>query len=266
MPLFSIITVCYNAGKTLGRTLESIDSQTCKNYEHIVVDGASSDGTLDVIAAHPNALRRHVSEPDKGLYDAMNKGMGLAKGKYLIFLNAGDKFHSPETLAAIAATAKAHGTPAIIYGDTDIVDMEGRYLGPRHLLAPAKLTLNSFAQGMLVCHQAFIPLKRITGFYSMKYRYSADYEWCIRCLHHARKTVKVEGESLVDYLNEGLTSSNRMASLLERFKIMTYYYGFFPTLFRHIGFIGRYARRRMAQGRGDRRATSDDNKDKKCIS
>ena len=186
-----------------------------------------------------------ISEPDKGLYDAMNKGIAAARGRYLIFLNAGDKFHSPDTLRLIADTVGASGMPGIVYGQTLIVDDGGRPLGERHLRAPAELTLKSFASGMLVCHQAFVPLRRIAGFYNLKYRYSADYEWCIRCLQHSRKNVGLTDTYLVDYLSEGLTTRHRIPSLMERFRIMACYYGFFPTVARHFGFVVRALRRRL---------------------
>lgn len=244
-PLFSIITATYNAADTVGRTLASVDAQTFADYEHIVVDGASADGTTDLVAGAENPARRMISEPDKGLYDAMNKGIAAATGQYLIFLNAGDKFHSPDTLQLLADTVAREGTPGIVYGQTLIVDDAGRTVGERHLRAPAELTLKSFASGMLVCHQAFVPLRRIAGFYNLKYRYSADYEWCIRCLQHSRKNVGLTDTYLVDYLSEGLTTRHRLPSLMERFRIMAYYYGFFSTVGRHFGFVVRALRRRL---------------------
>lgn len=244
-PLFSIITAAYNAADTVGRTLASVDSQTFADYEHIVVDGASADGTTDLVAGAENPARRMISEPDRGLYDAMNKGIAAATGRYLIFLNAGDKFHSPDTLQLLADTVAREDTPGIVYGQTLIVDDAGRTVGERHLRAPAELTLNSFASGMLVCHQAFVPLRRIAGFYNLKYRYSADYEWCIRCLQHSRKNVGLTDTYLVDYLSEGLTTRHRLPSLMERFRIMAYYYGFFSTVGRHFGFVVRALRRRL---------------------
>ena len=244
-PLFAIITATYNAGATLKRTLESIDSQTFTDYEHIIVDGASTDNTLEIAGAHNSERRRVVSEPDRGLYDAMNKGMGLTTGRYLIFLNAGDKFHSPDTLKTIADTRAANEEPGIVYGQTNIVDNEGRYIGPRHLLAPDELTLKSFADGMLVCHQAFIAVRKIVGFYNTSYRFSADYEWCIRCLQHSRKNIGLGDTVLIDYLNEGMTTRNHRSSLLERFRIMSLYYGFFPTIARHFAFAARALRRNV---------------------
>lgn len=247
-PLFTIITVTYNAAETIGRTIESVDSQTFKIYEHLIIDGCSKDATLDIVARHSNPLRVVLSEPDKGLYDAMNKGIGRAKGDYLIFLNAGDKFHSADTLRHLADLVVDNDKPGILYGQTDIVDNNGVRLGDRHLKAPEALTLKSFSKGMLVCHQAFIPLRRIVGMYNLKYRYSADYEWCIRCLQHSRRNVYA-GEVLIDYLSEGLTTANRRKSLKERFDIMCYYYGTLPTLVRHIGFFFR----RLRQARKEKR-------------
>ena len=244
-PLFAIITITFNAADTIGRTVESIDSQTFTDYEHLVVDGASRDNTVELVAARPNPRRSVISEPDKGLYDAMNKGISHTTGKYLIFLNAGDKFHSADTLEMIAKAISDNNTPGIVYGQTDIVDNEGRRLGPRHLFAPEKLTLKSFAQGMLVCHQAFVALRRITGSYDLKYRYSADFDWCIRCLQHSKKNIGLVDTVFIDYLSEGVTTNNRFSSLRERFRIMSYYYGFIPTVARHIVFIFRALKRKL---------------------
>ena len=208
-PLFSIITITYNAEATVGRTLESVDSQSFGDYEHLIVDGASSDNTIQIISAHKNPKRALISERDNGIYDAMNKGLANTTGKYLIFLNAGDKFHCADTLAVIAKAIADNDMPGIVYGQTDIVDNEGRRIGPRHLSAPEKLTLHSFSQGMLVCHQAFVALRRITGKYNLKYRLSSDYDWCVRCLQHSRKNIGLIDIVLIDYLNEGATTRNR---------------------------------------------------------
>ena len=93
-PLITIITITYNAGKTISPTLMSVASQTFRNFEHIIVDGASGDNTLSIARSYPET--RILSEKDNGLYDAMNKGIRLARGKYLLFLNAGDTFHSKD--------------------------------------------------------------------------------------------------------------------------------------------------------------------------
>ena len=242
-PLISIITVCYNAEATIPPTLASVREQKCRDFEHIVVDGASTDNTLRIVRSSRIRELRVISEPDDGLYDAMNKGLGLARGKYVIFLNAGDSFHSPDTLSHIALAAGANDYPGIIYGQTDIVNSRRERIGSRHLRAPEVLTYESFANGMLVCHQAFAALRVITSNFDTAYRFSADYDWCIRCLQHSRKNVYLD-ETLIDYLSEGVTTANHRRSLMERFRIMSRYYGFWPTFFRHFKFLARSLRRK----------------------
>lgn len=236
-PLFSIITVTYNAVETLPATLESVAQQTYSDsFEYLIVDGASSDGTLELVERTDIPGMKVVSDPDRGIYDAMNKGLDLAVGEYVIFLNAGDAFHSPDTLQRIADLIQANDMPGIVYGQTDIVDAQRRRLGPRHLSAPEKLTYKSFANGMLVCHQAMAVLKRITSPYDdLKYRFSADYDWAIRCLQHSRKNVYFNAV-MIDYLAGGTTARNHYKSLIERFCIMSHYYGIIPTILRHFKF------------------------------
>ena len=241
-PLFTIITVTYNAENTIGCTIASVKEQTCTLYEHIVIDGDSSDSTIEIARRMLHPLMQFHSSPDAGIYDAMNKGLAIANGDYVIFLNAGDTFHSPDTLQHIADTIMENDYPGVVYGQTDIVDASRHRIGPRHLTAPDNLTLNSFANGMMVCHQAFVALRRITSYYDLRYRFSADYEWCIRVLQHSRRNVLLP-EVMIDYLNEGTTTRNHRRSLMERFRIMCFYYGFFPTVMRHFKFAIRSLRR-----------------------
>lgn len=238
-PLISIITVTYNAAQTVKATMRSVAAQTATDYEHLVVDGVSTDGTLSVVNRLKTERTYVESSPDHGIYDAMNKGIGLSRGRYLIFLNAGDRFHSENSLREIIHAIQSNGSPGIVYGQTDLVDARGRYLGPRHLTAPEKLTLRDFAGGMKVCHQAFVALKRIAPLFDTRWRFSADYEWCIRCLQHSRLNVYT-GTVLIDYLSEGMTTRNRRASLIERYRIMCHYYGRLSTTLRHLVFVPRF--------------------------
>lgn len=243
MPLFSIITVTYNAADTLPPTLKSVGEQTFGDFEHIIIDGASKDNTVEIARTLGRKGKIVVySEPDDGLYDAMNKGMEKACGEYLIFLNAGDSFHSPDTLDKIARTIEDNDRPGIVYGQTEIVNSARQKIADRHLTAPEHLDYNSFKNGMTVCHQAFVVLARVAPMFDTRYRFSADYDWCIKCLQHSRHNVYV-GATTIDYLFEGLTSSNKMKSLKERFHIMSRYYGFAPTVLNHLKFIPRFIRR-----------------------
>ena len=237
-PLFSIITITFNAATTLPPTLRSVGEQTFTNYEYIVVDGASRDNTVALVEASQLPVRM-VSEPDKGLYDAMNKGLKMAAGEYLIFLNAGDSFHTPDTLQRVAE-AIGNNRPGVVYGETAIVDANRNFLMMRRLRAPESLSWRSFANGMLVCHQAFIARRDIAPQYDLKYRYSADVDWCIRCMKQTDELLNTH-LTLIDYLNEGETTRHHRASLKERFAVMCHHYGTLPTVLRHIGFALRYA-------------------------
>ena len=213
-PKFSIITVTYNAEKVLEDTIQSVISQTYHHIEYIIVDGASKDGTISIINRYRPHIHTVVSEPDKGLYDAMNKGIALASGDYLCFLNAGDCFHEDDTLQQMVHTINGSELPDVLYGETAIVDQDRHFLRMRRLSAPETLTWKSFKQGMLVCHQAFFP--RI-----MKKA---------RTLHNTHLTI-------IDYLDEGMTTRNQKASLKERFRIMAKHYGLIGTVAHHIWFV-----------------------------
>ena len=236
----SIITVTYNAEATIERTLESVAQQTYPDVEHLIIDGASTDHTLEIARQYPHAIV--FSEPDKGLYDAMNKGLQHATGDYLCFLNAGDKLHSKETLAHIVASISDGSPIGVIYGDTQIVDAQGNFLRNRRLTPPEHLTWKSFKDGMLVCHQAFYINRQIALPYDMTFRFSADFDWCIRCMKEGEKQGMQNlyvHEPLADYLAEGMTTANHKASLKERFQIMAKHYGLLPTIGQHIWFIFR---------------------------
>ena len=121
-PLFTIITVTFNAESTISPTLKSIENQTFTDFQYLVVDGLSQDATLDVVKKAGIKNADIICEKDSGLYDAMNKGIHYAKGQYLIFLNAGDSFHAPDTLQKIASTIKQNGYPDITYGQTFLLN------------------------------------------------------------------------------------------------------------------------------------------------
>lgn len=236
--MITLVTVTFNAASTIERTLQSVAQQTYRDYEHLIIDGASKDNTVEIARKYNTTI---LSEPDKGLYDAMNKGLRLAKGDYVCFLNAGDKLHSADTLAKVAAVAERTKV-GVVYGDTDIVDDEGVKIRRRRLTPPKHLTWKSFREGMLVCHQSFYINRDIAQPYDLSYRFSADFDWCIRCMKEGEKRgmgCRSVNEVLTDYLSEGMTTANHKASLKERFWIMSKHYGFVPTVFQHLWFVVR---------------------------
>lgn len=243
MKLFSVITVTYNAAEVLERTLLSVGQQTCRDFEHLIVDGASTDGTLALAARYGHATV--CSEPDRGLYDAMNKGVAKARGRYVIFLNAGDTFHSADTLAQVAAAlAPSEGSdewPTVLYGETDVVDLLGNFVRHRRLQAPEALTWRDFRHGMLVCHQSFYVRTDVAQRHPydwQRYRLSADYEWCIRVMKEPG-TILNTHQILTNYLEGGLSVKNHRRSLVERMKAMAVHYGWPVTLVQHVWFVMR---------------------------
>ena len=247
------VTITYNAAKVLQRTLDSVLAQDYPNIEHLIIDGASTDDTLkivdDYIARSNAAENGHQiqvsSEPDKGIYDAMNKGLRSMTGDYVCYLNAGDFLPTTDTASRIAQQVEASGnTPAVLYGDTDIVDGEGRFLHHRRLAPPENLTWKSFRQGMLVCHQAFYARTdfAIATPYDMQYRYSADVDWCIRVMKAAAKeNVPMLNLHMVvaNYTQEGQTTLHHRESLWERYRVMEHHYGRVQTFLLHCWFAVR---------------------------
>lgn len=243
-PLISIITITYNAEKYIGVTARSVAEQTFSDFEHIIIDGASTDSTIAQARINGSRRLKILSEPDNGLYDAMNKGLRMAKGDYVLFLNAGDRFHSADTLAKYAKGASLR--PDIIYGDTIIVDNEWKFLRPRHLSAPSILTARSFLRGMLVCHQAFMVKRAIAPEYNLEYKFSADYDWCLNCIHNSKPGSRLDLRQVtIDYLDNGLTEKNKLASLAERFRIMKRHFGLVPAALAHLSFIPRATLRKL---------------------
>lgn len=249
--IFSIITITYNAQSVLQPTLDSVAMQSYHDVEHLIVDGASKDNTLAIAEAYRQKVEYSgidviiKSERDHGIYDAMNKGLQMATGDYVVFLNAGDRLASPDTLYNINKVIKHNDNPDIVYGDTDLVDADGNYLGERHLSTPHNLTWHSFLHGMVVCHQAFYAKRTLAQqhAYDLSYRFSADVDWCIRCMKQAKKLVRIEqnpprarGEVIALYLREGTTTANRKASLIERFNVMSKHYGIACTITMHLWF------------------------------
>ncbi len=251
---FTVVTVTYNAAATIAPTLASVERQTHPYIEHLIIDGCSQDATLTEVRRYAERAGSRegrsivlVREPDSGLYDAMNKGLAQARGDYLFFLNAGDCLHADDTLAAVAEQLDNYPRqrrPAVAYGETDIVDADGRFLRHRRLEAPDVLTADSFLSGMLVCHQSFYVRTDMarTERYDLAYRYSADFDWCVRILRRAsRRGIPVHHTHLVltDYLAEGITTRNHTRSLLERARIMAHHYGWQRTLMAHAWFVVR---------------------------
>lgn len=230
-PKVSIITVIFNNKENFIKTLKSVKSQDYNNIEYIIIDGGSTDGTLDIIKQNESLIDKWISEPDRGIYDAMNKGINLATGDYIWFLNGGDMIYSDNTLNEIFSQEK---NSDVYYGDTELVDDEGKSYGKRKLKTPPEnLTWKSMLDGMVVTHQSLIIKKGIIPQYDLNYRHCADIDWTIKVLKSSKKITNTH-KTISKFLLGGYSRKNTINSLLERIKILSRYFNIFYVLLNHI--------------------------------
>lgn len=230
LPKISIITVVYNSKENFIKTLESIKNLNYDNLEYIVIDGGSTDGTLELINSNRNIISNFISEKDSGLYDAMNKGIRIASGDYLWFINAGDTPYENEILNKIF---EIEGNADFYYGDTEMIDDSGKNYGKRTLKVPPKvLTWKSFINGMIVSHQSMIIKKALAVDYNINYKFVADIDWAIRVLQRAEKIVNTK-LILSKFLIGGYSRQYTIPSLKERFKMLCTHFNCFYVILNH---------------------------------
>lgn len=230
-PLVSIITVVYNGEAFLEKTMQSVLSQTYDNIEYIVVDGNSTDGTLAIIQQYEDQVDYWRSEPDTGLYDAMNKGIRLATGDYLWFMNAGDEIESTTILEQMMSQTNYAD---VIYGEANLIDPQGKILGTRTELTtrklPVQLSWVDMGKGMVVCHQAMLVKRDMAPAYDLEYYCSADIDWTTKVLKRAA-TVLNMNKVVCRYMTEGISERKRKKCWQERFKITLKHFGFFGAVY-----------------------------------
>ncbi|MDD6378619.1 MAG: glycosyltransferase family 2 protein [Prevotella sp.] len=172
-PLITVITVCYNCKNDIESTILSVIRQKFHNYEYIIIDGGSNDGTFEIIDKYKDNISTIVSEPDNGIFDAMNKGLRLAHGQWIIFMNAGDYFYSDTTL--LKASEYLVDNKYIVYGNTE-------YRRPNGKKIEEAFPVTYLSKNMPTCHQSFFvrtEKAREIGFQT-RYKYSADYNMMYR--------------------------------------------------------------------------------------
>ncbi|MEO6288163.1 MAG: glycosyltransferase family 2 protein [Dyadobacter sp.] len=237
-PLLTVVTITYNAERFLGRTLESVQKallmiEVHSVIEYLIIDGSSKDHTLRIASQYP-FITRIVSEPDKGLYDAMNKGLALATGKYIWYLNAGDEIYDSRVLASLLPLLEANAD--VYYSDAMFVKEDGREVGLRSRFTPHQLPdhlkWQDFSLGMKVCHQAFIAKKDIAPKYDI-HNLSADIDWEIICLKNASQVTHLPF-LLCKYLLGGISVKNHRRSLLDRFSVLRKHFGLLSALYNHL--------------------------------
>ena len=204
--IVTIITVCRNHAQELERTIRSVESQTWQEKEYLVIDGASTDDTPNVIKAHEASITRWVSEPDLGIYDAMNKGVRMAQGEWVIFMNAGDTFASDDTLQRV------FGSPQdadVIYGDVIKGELVKKAEAPRN------------AHRMFYCHQsAFVRTRCLREFpFDIRHRMSADFKQ-VKQLYLSGKTFRQLDFPVANFDTQGVSNRNRSAGLYDNIQVI----------------------------------------------
>jgi glycosyltransferase involved in cell wall biosynthesis len=235
-PKISIITVVYNGKSLIERTIKSVLAQTYPHIEYIIIDGASKDGTVDIVEKYKSKIQKTLSEKDSGIYDAMNKGLSLATGDYVLFLNAGDELYAESTLKQVF---ESESNADVYYGNAAVVDEQGTILGDRRLSPPENLTWKSFKLGMSVSHQSFIPKRSLCEPYSLDFILASDVDWVIKILKKSKK-IKNSQIYVSKFLAGGVTTQKIGLAWRERFKVMVIHYGFIQTLFNHFYIVLRF--------------------------
>ncbi len=238
----SIITINWNNLKGLERTYKSVSQQTARNqFEWIVIDGNSQDGSKEFIENHVQEIEKWISESDKGLYDAMNKGLQMAEGEFVWFMNSGDAIYHEKVVEEILPLLNKG---EVIYGDTMFIDQSGTEIGLISKLKPQpypqRLTFNSFRFGMNICHQSFIAKRNLVPKYNEALRQAADIDWILNILKKNPKSVN-SNNILAAFETGGSSYQNEKKAWKERYKVLKNHFGFFPNLMAHFWiFIRRF--------------------------
>ncbi|MDF2456948.1 MAG: glycosyl transferase [Cytophagaceae bacterium] len=249
-PVVSVITIVYNGGDLLEGTIQSVLKQDASHLEYIIIDGGSKDQTLDIIKKYSDQIDYWISEPDKGIYDAMNKGLKASTGEYVWFMNAGDHIHGDDVLTAIFAKEK---DADVYYGEANFVKENRELIGTRSEIStrklPEALNWKNMMYGMVVCHQSFIARRSLANAYDTSYRCSADINWVIEVLKKSKKTVHTH-RILSDYLVGGFSMKQQKLAWKERFQIYTHHYGLLKNLWATSYIVVRHAMHKLS-GKGN---------------
>ena len=225
-PLITIITVVYNGVQNLEETILSVINQTYDNIEFIIIDGASTDGTINIIKKYEEKIHYWISEKDTGIFDAMNKGILKSKGDYINFMNSGDFFTNIDLINDIAKILNEEEID-FLYGHQNIADGNYSKINIKNNIQFTYLTL---------CHQVIFAEKNCfeNNMFDLKYRWMCDYKWLLECF--LRKGVKAKYTNkeicFVEPIPNAVTKNDRLKKLYERAAIgYQYFFGFKKILF-----------------------------------
>lgn len=167
-PLISIVTVSYNAVSTIEQTILSVINQTYSNIEYIIIDGDSTDGTINIIKSYEDKISDWISEPDKGIFDAMNQGLSKSHGDWIIFMNSGDYFYNNHILSEVTVFMQTEKTE-LIYGDVNLYSDKRDFIFNQKV-STFNINLNS------VCHQTVFIRRKLHPNFDLRYKLTADHD------------------------------------------------------------------------------------------
>ena len=205
----SIITINYNNAAGLEKTVKSVITQNSSDFEFIIVDGGSNDGSLDLIKKYASKITQYVSEKDKGIYHAQNKGILMSSGEYCLFLNSGDLLAGKEVLESVVA--ELNGAD-IVYGDIVTIDVKGTRT---HLKSPAKIGVSEMMISTLWHPSAFIKRQLFDtfGLYNEDFKVTGDYEFFIRTILKNNVAVKHVPLAIAVFDLTGVSNTAEFAAL-----------------------------------------------------
>jgi len=236
-PLVSIITVVWNGEKFIERTIKSVINQTYSAIEYIIIDGGSQDKTLDIIKKYEKNISCWISEPDKGIFDAMNKGLRRAKGKYVwIISGAGDEIYDPTTLSKIF---KLNNDGDVYYGDLMYVNNEGKEVGFPRARPPENLSWKGMGTANVAWIESLIIKKSLVDEFKLSFPVSSDVDWIINALKKSNKMVNTR-LILSKFLIGGNSTKKRLESYMERYLILNEHFGTINNLINHLYMVAHF--------------------------
>jgi|SaaInlStandDraft_1057018.scaffolds.fasta_scaffold01383_8 glycosyltransferase len=194
----SIITVCFNSSKTIKKTFESIENQSYDNIEYIVIDGGSTDSTLNIIKDYKEIIDNYISEPDDGLYDAMNKGISISSGEYIMFLNSDDVLKNIYTIQNLMHEIDKYSLN-VVYGDISFFKADTNKIV--RLWKSSKFKKQNISKGWHPPHPGFTVSKEIfneVGVFNSKLKIVADYDFMLRCFNYEHLKIKYINDVIVN--------------------------------------------------------------------
>lgn len=242
----SIITIVYNGKSSIEKTILSVINQTYLDYEFIVIDGGSTDGTTEILDRYKSKIDILISEPDKGIYDAMNKGMSQASSEYMIFMNGGDAFYNKNVLSDIFDIVP-HGVD-IIAGECMYVNEEDQELGLRSVLTkralPHIISKYTFLYGSNISHQSFIARRDLTVHFDLRYKYVSDLDWMIKMMTRSNHFF-IYKPPISNFMVGGTSHQNWKTAMKERWRLYNHHYGLLLTFWAHLVIIFNNLARRL---------------------